>query len=101
MEHGRQWPEISETTGQAMSNLPVPAGGGEFLLYQTEDGQTRVQVRVVDETVWLTQRQMAELFEKDVRTVNEHIGNVFEEGELKPEATIRKFRIVQICHSSQ
>jgi hypothetical protein len=67
----------------------------EFLLYQTEDGQTRVQVRFLDETVWLTQKQLAELFQKDVRTINEHIQNVFEEGELEREATIRKFRIVQ------
>ena len=65
----------------------------EFLLYQTADGQTRVQVRVLDETVWLTQRQLAELFQKDVRTINEHIQNVFEEGELEREPVIRKFRI--------
>jgi hypothetical protein len=48
-----------------------------------------------NETVWLSQRQMAELFQKDVRTINEHIQNVFEEGELQREPTIRKFRIVQ------
>jgi hypothetical protein len=68
---------------------------GEILLYQTEDKKTQVQVRLEGETVWLTQRQLAELFQKDVRTVNEHIGNIFNEGELSPEATIRKFRIVQ------
>ena len=67
----------------------------EFVLYQTEDGQTRVQVRVLDETVWLTQKQLAELFQKDVRTVNEHIQNVYDEEELDREPTIRKFRIVQ------
>ncbi len=67
----------------------------ELLLYQTEDGQTRVQVRLEDETVWLSQKQLAELFQKDVRTVNEHIQNVYEEGELQPAATIRNFRIVQ------
>lgn len=48
-----------------------------------------------NETVWLTQKLMADLFQKDVRTINEHIRNIYEEGELSPEATIRKFRIVQ------
>ncbi len=68
---------------------------GEFLLYQTEDRQTRVEVRMVDETVWLSQKLMADLFQKDVRTINEHIQNLFTEGELTRESTIREFRIVQ------
>jgi hypothetical protein len=72
-----------------------PKSDSELLLYQTEDGRTRVEVRLENETVWLTQKQLAELFEKDVRTVNEHIQNIFEEGELRRGATIRKFRIVQ------
>lgn len=67
----------------------------ELILYQTEDGKTKVEVRLQDETVWLTQKLMAELFQKDVRTVNEHIANIYTEGELLSEATIRKFRIVQ------
>jgi hypothetical protein len=67
----------------------------EFLLYQSEDGETRVDVRLVDETVWLNQAQMAELFDKDVRTINEHIGNVFDDGECDEGATIRKFRMVR------
>jgi len=67
----------------------------ELLIYQTEDGRTRIQVRLENETVWLTQKLMAELFQKDVRTINEHIRNIYEEGELEPEGTIRKFRIVQ------
>jgi hypothetical protein len=65
----------------------------ELILYQTEDGATRVEVRLQDETVWLTQKLMAELFEKDVRTINEHIQNVFSDGELAPDSVIRKFRI--------
>jgi len=65
----------------------------ELILYQTEDNRTRIEVRLENETVWLTQKLMAELFQKDVRTVNEHIQNIFEEGELMPGATIRKFRI--------
>ena len=77
-----------------MTIMPVnPEQGGEFLFYQTEDGNTRVQVRLDDETVWLTQKQMAELFQKDVRTISEHLGNVFDEGELMESAVIRNFRI--------
>lgn len=64
-----------------------------IVLYQTEDGQTRIQCRFEGDTIWLTQKLMAELFKKDVRTVNEHIQNVISEGELAGESVIRKFRI--------
>ena len=67
----------------------------EILFYQTEDGRNRIEVRLDDNTVWLSQRLLAELFQKDVRTINEHVQNIYEEGELAPESTIRKFRIVQ------
>ena len=67
-----------------------------LILYQTEDGRTRIQCRFDDETLWLTQALIAELFQKDVRTINEHLVNIFEEGELAREATIRKFRMVRI-----
>jgi hypothetical protein len=67
----------------------------ELILYQTEDGKTKVEVRLQDETVWLSQKLLAALFQKDVRTINEHIANIYDEGELIPEATIRKFRTVQ------
>ena len=73
-----------------MAELPT-----EFLLYVAVDGQTRVDVRVEDENVWLSQLQLANLFDKDLRTVNEHIKNIYDEGELEEEATLRKFRIVQ------
>ena len=79
-----------------MNKLPDKAPRSDIFLYQTEDGRTRIQVRLENETVWLTQKMMAELFQKDVRTINEHIRNIYKEGELKPERTIRKFRIVQI-----
>ena len=69
---------------------------GDFILYQSEDGATRIEVRLQDETVWLSQKQMADLFQKDVRTINEHVVNIYDERELTPEATIRKFRIVQL-----
>ncbi len=68
---------------------------GEILLYQTEDGRTRVECRFADELLWMSQALIAELFQKDVRTINEHLKNIFRDGELEPEATIRKFRIVR------
>jgi hypothetical protein len=64
-----------------------------FIFYQTEDKQTRLIVRTEGETVWLSQKQMAELFQKDVRTINEHIQNIFEENEVPQESVIRNFRI--------
>ncbi|HDR29485.1 virulence RhuM family protein, partial [Rhodovulum sp.] len=74
---------------------------GELILYSTEDGAATIGLRAVDGTVWLSQREIAELFDKDVRTVNEHIRNVYAEGECDPGATIRKFRIVQTEGSRQ
>jgi len=59
-----------------------------FLQYKN-----KLEVRLEEDTVWLTQKQMSELFQKDIRTVNEHIKNIFGEGELKPRSVIRKFRI--------
>lgn len=65
-------------------------------IYATADGQTQIDVRFEQDTIWLSQAQMAELFGKDVRTVNEHVGNIYNEEELaQSEATIRKFRIVR------
>ncbi len=81
-------------TGKKSTDLTSPVTG-QFLVYETEDGRIKIDVRLENETVWLTQRLLAELFQKDVRTINEHIQNVYEERELEPEATIRKFRIVQ------
>jgi hypothetical protein len=72
----------------------VPTAG-EFLVFVGDDGVAQVHVRIADGTVWLTQRQLAVLYGKDLRTINEHLGNIYDEGELAPEATIRKFRIVQ------
>jgi hypothetical protein len=67
-----------------------------IVLYQTEDGRTRVQCRFEDETIWLTQAQIGELFQVTVPTVNEHLKGIFAEGELDYPATIRKFRIVRL-----
>jgi len=66
-----------------------------LILYQTEDGGTRVQVRLYERTVWMTQRAMAELYEVTVPTVNAHLSNLYEEREIASEATIRQFLIVQ------
>ena len=63
----------------------------EIIIYQSEDGQTQVDVRMENETVWLTQAQMAELFQKDRTAIGRHIANVFKEGELNPEEVCAKF----------
>ena len=76
-----------------MSDEPLPQS--EIILYQTEDGRTRVLCRFENETVWLTQALIAELFQVTVPTVNEHLKGIFAEGELAAAATIRKFRIVR------
>jgi hypothetical protein len=68
----------------------------EIILYRSQDDRTEIQVTLQDETVWLNQAQMAELFQKDVRTINEHIKNIYTEGELDENPTIRNFRIVQM-----
>jgi hypothetical protein len=72
-----------------------PAPGAEFLLYETEDGRTRVECRFVEGSLWLSQALMAELFQVSVPTVNEHLKTLVAEGEIQSEATIRKFLIVR------
>jgi hypothetical protein len=69
---------------------------GDIILYQNQDGNIKIDVRLEDETVWLTQEQMSLLFGKGRSTVTEHIGNVYQEGELESEATCRKFRQVRL-----
>jgi len=65
----------------------------EILIYQNPQGDIKIDVRLEEETVWLTQVQMAQLFGKDKRTISEHIGNIFREGELEENVVVRKFRI--------
>ncbi|MEX0813732.1 MAG: virulence RhuM family protein [Chitinophagales bacterium] len=67
----------------------------QIIIYQTEDGETKLDVRFQDETVWLTQKLMAELFQTSVPNVNMHLKNIFEEGELEENRTIKDFLIVQ------
>jgi hypothetical protein len=66
------------------------------VLYTDDKGQVNLEVSLENETVWLSQKQMSELFDKTAPTINEHIKNVYAEGELEESATIRNFRIVQI-----
>ncbi|MDO8294454.1 MAG: virulence RhuM family protein [Gallionella sp.] len=67
----------------------------QFLIYQSEDGSTRIDVMLEAETLWLSQKQLTELFGKAKGTISEHIKHIFEDGELTPEATVRLFRTVQ------
>ena len=76
--------------------MDEPPPESSLLLYQTEDGRTRIQCRFENETIWLTQALIAELFQISVPTVNEHLKGIYEEGELEPGPTIRKFRIVRL-----
>lgn len=76
-----------------MSDEPLPQS--EIILYQTEDGRTRLQVRLEGETVWLSLKQMVDLFQRDKSVISRHIKNVFEEGELSAEATVAKSATVQ------
>ena len=69
---------------------------GEILIYQTEDGLTKIDVNMHDETVWLSLDQMSDLFARDKSTISRHIKNIFEEGELSRESTVAKFATVQI-----
>lgn len=78
-----------------MSKEMTPATEGELLIYPADDGSDGIRVLLAGETVWLTQRQIAELYQVSVPTVNEHLANAFDDGEIKPERTIRKLRIVQ------
>ena len=71
------------------------AGRGEIILYQSEDGRSRVEVRVEDETVWLSQKALADLYQVTVPTVNYHLRTIYEAGELDRNRTIRKYLIVQ------
>ena len=63
-----------------------------ILIYQTEDGKTKIETRLENETVWLTQAQLCDLFQKSKSTISEHIKNIFEEGELDEISVVRNFR---------
>ena len=75
---------------------PEPNPGGEVIIYQTQDAQTRMEVRFRGETAWLSLNQMAELFQRDKSVISKHIKNVFDEGELAPTGTVAKYATVQL-----
>ena len=68
---------------------------GEIVLYQNSEGNIKLDVRLEEESVWLTQAQICELFQKSKATVSEHITNIFTEGELNENSVVRKFRTTQ------
>lgn len=84
--------------GRKKDNLPsIRSSAAEYLTFvaSTGDHPDSIEMRYEDENIWLTQRMMAELYDVDVRTINEYIKKIYADQELEPEATIRKFRIVQ------
>jgi len=78
-----------------MNEVASKESGGELLVHQAEDGQVKLEVRLQNETVWLTQQMIAELFQTTVPNISMHIRNIYAEGELTPEATIKKFLTVR------
>ena len=76
-----------------MSEKRIRNSTAEFLIFTGQGGEPSIEARYEDETVWLSQKRMAELFAVDVRTISEHLKNIFRNGELREAAVIRKFRI--------
>lgn len=90
----------TRSTTTIATRAPLPAEqlngpAGEILVYQTEDGRTRVECRFEQETLWLSQTLIGELFQVSIPTVNEHLKSIYDQGELSRQATIRRFRIVR------
>lgn len=79
-------------TKKKNKHIPVKS---DLILYQTEDGHTHIEVRLQDETVWMSQLAMADLFQTTVSNINIHLNNVYEEGELTEAATIKDYLIVR------
>ena len=84
---------MTDKPGQ--KNTLIRNSTAEFLIFTGQSGEQSIEARYKDETIWLSQKLMSALFNVDVRTVNEHLKNIYEQGEVSPDATIRKFRIVQ------
>ena len=76
-----------------MSDKPSPSSppSGQFLVYQTEDGKLKIDVRFQGETVWLTQQHLAELFQTTKQNVGQHLKHIFEEREFTPESVVKEF----------
>ena len=87
--------ESMDTNGREVGENGPETFGGELILYQTEDGQTKLEVRLERETVWLTQNLVAELFQTTKQNVSLHLKNIYEEGELTREATVKDYLTVR------
>jgi hypothetical protein len=74
---------------------PTEPPASSLILYQTEDGRTRLECRLADATLWLTQAQIAELFQTSIPNINIHLHQIFAEGALAPETTIKSYLIVR------
>jgi hypothetical protein len=86
-----------------MNDLALPGlpSKGQFLVYQTDDGQVKIDVRLQDETAWLTQAHMAALFQTTVPNVNMHLRNIFAEGELQADSVIQEFLITAAVQTQE
>lgn len=77
-------------------NEIITENQGKIIIYQTNEGNTKIDVRFVDETVWLTQAQLCELYQTSKSNISEHINHIFEEGELEENSVVRKFRTTAV-----
>jgi hypothetical protein len=83
-------------TDQNQPQAPVPPKEtGQLVLYRTEDGRTRIHVRLIQDSIWLTLNQIADLFQRDKSVISKHIKNIFETGELDLARTVAEFATVQ------
>lgn len=87
---------INPIPGQAEARKTNPAHQGEILIYQSEAGSTKVDVRLEDETLWLTQQQMADLFQTTKQNISLHLKNIFQEGELDEASTVKEYLTVRL-----
>ncbi len=88
--------DMTKSKKLSKRSLMIRNSTAEFLIFTAQTGEQSIEARYQDETIWLTQKLMATLFDVSVPTINEHLKNVYEKGEVDEKATIRKFRIVQI-----
>ena len=93
---GLKQPNIENSDGLSSSELHTEdKNNSQIVIYQTEDGKTKLDIRLENDTVWLTQKLMSELFQTTIPNINIHLKGIFAEGELSEEATIKDFLIVQ------
>jgi len=78
-----------------LPSCPPSSGKGQFLVYEAEDGRVKIDVRLDGETVWLTQQLMADLFQTTKQNISQHVQSIYDEGELTPEATVKKYLSVR------